>query len=104
MAEGWRVRPTDEASAQGLVAGLGLRALTARVLAGRGYLTCEAVRRFLSPRLADLRPPDGMADLDAAVERIVRAVRSGEKVAVFGDYDVDGLTTAGILVLMLRSL
>jgi single-stranded-DNA-specific exonuclease len=104
MAEGWRVRPTDEAGAQGLAACLGVRGLTARVLAARGYLTAEAARHFLSPRLADLRPPEGMADLEAAVDRIVRAVRSGEKVAVFGDYDVDGLTTAGILALMLRAL
>jgi single-stranded-DNA-specific exonuclease len=45
-----------------------------------------------------------MADLERAIDRIVRAVHDGEKVAVFGDYDVDGLTTAAILVLMLRAL
>ena len=45
-----------------------------------------------------------MADLELAIDRIVRAVAAGEKVAVFGDYDVDGLTTAAILVLMLRAL
>jgi len=104
MAEAWRVRPADEACARGLAAGLGTRGLTARILAARGYSTLEKATRFLSPRLADLRAPDGMADLGVAIDRIVRAVQKGEKVAVFGDYDVDGLTTAAILTLLLRAL
>jgi single-stranded-DNA-specific exonuclease len=104
MADAWRVRPTDQASTRELAASLGVRGLTARVLALRGYSTPEAASRFLSPRLADLRPPDGMADLEIAIDRIVRAVRADERVAVFGDYDVDGLTTAAILTLMLRAL
>lgn len=83
---------------------LGTRGLTARILTARGYSNPEQAMRFLSPRLADLRPPDGMADLDRAIDRIVDAVRKAEKVAVFGDYDVDGLTTAAILVSMLRAL
>jgi single-stranded-DNA-specific exonuclease len=78
--------------------------LTARILTARGYSTPEQATRFLSPRLADLRPPDGMADLERAIDRIVGAVQKSEKVAVFGDYDVDGLTTAAILVSMLRAL
>jgi single-stranded-DNA-specific exonuclease len=104
MPEAWRVRPADEACARGLAESLGTRGLTARILTARGYSTLDLATRFLSPRLADLRPPEGMADLDRAIDRIVRAVQKGEKVAVFGDYDVDGLTTAAILVLMLRAL
>lgn len=104
MPEAWRVRPADEACARGLATSLGTRGLTARILTARGYATPEQATRFLCPRLADLRPPDGMADLDRAIDRIVSAVRKAEKVAVFGDYDVDGLTTAAILVSMLRSL
>ncbi len=104
MAEAWRVRPADEACVRGLAASLGTRGLTARILVARGHSTLERAVRFLSPRLADLRPPEGMADLEVAIDRIVHAVGKGEKVAVFGDYDVDGLTTAAILVLMLRAL
>lgn len=104
MAEAWRVRPVDEACARGLAHSLGMRGLTARVLAARGYTTPELAARFLSPRLSELRPPHGMADLDRAVDRILRALEAREKVAVFGDYDVDGLTTAAILVLTLRAL
>jgi single-stranded-DNA-specific exonuclease len=104
MADAWRVRPASEEGARALAAGLGLRPLTARILAGRGFAKAEDANRFLSPRLSDLRPPQGMADLDRAIERIIFAQIKGEKVAVFGDYDVDGLTSAAILVLLLRSL
>lgn len=104
MAEAWRVRPADEACARGLVASIGMRGLTARILTARGFSSAECVARFLSPRLSELRPPDGMADLDRALDRIEQAVRGGEKVAVFGDYDVDGITSAAILLQLLRSL
>ena len=104
MAEAWRVREVDETRAAALAAGLGTRGLTARILVGRGYGTIERAGRFLAPRLAELRPPQGMADLDRAVDRIVRAQEAGEQVAVFGDYDVDGLTTAAIMVLLLRAI
>jgi len=104
MAEAWRVRPADEDCARGLVASLGMRGLTARILAARGFSTVEHVTRFLSPKLAELRPPQGMADLDRALDRIARALRGNEKVAVFGDYDVDGITSAAILLQLLRAL
>ncbi|HEX7500511.1 MAG TPA: DHH family phosphoesterase, partial [Polyangia bacterium] len=104
MAEAWRVRPADEACARGLAASLGVRGLTARILAARGFSTSERVARFLSPKLAELRPPLGMADLDRALERMARALRGNEKVAVFGDYDVDGITSAAILNQLLRAL
>jgi single-stranded-DNA-specific exonuclease len=104
MADAWRLRPADEECVRGIVAGLGLRALTARTLAARGLRTPESVVRFLEPRLSDLQPPDGIADLDRAIDRILLAGTRGEQVGVFGDYDVDGTTTAAILVLLLRAL
>ena len=104
MAEVWRVRPADENNVRGLAAGLGLRGLTARILAARGFSTVESATRFLVPRLSDLRPPLGMADLDRALDRIVTASQRNEKVAVFGDYDVDGITSAAILVGLMRAL
>jgi single-stranded-DNA-specific exonuclease len=104
MAEAWRLRAADEDGARVLAAGLGMRGLTGRILAARGFSTPESASRFLSPRLSDLRAPLGMADLDRAIDRILGAVNRGEKVGVFGDYDVDGVTSAAILVLMLRAL
>jgi single-stranded-DNA-specific exonuclease len=99
----WRVRPTDEAAVARLCGELRLRPLTAKVLIGRGFSDPNTVARFLSPRLADLRPPDGIADLDRALDRLVPAVSTGESVGVFGDYDVDGITTAAVLATALGS-
>jgi single-stranded-DNA-specific exonuclease len=104
MADAWRVRPADETSARGLAKSLGLRALTARILIARGVSAPDQAAHFLSPRLSDLRPPQGMADLDRALDRLLRALGAKEKVAVFGDYDVDGVTSAAILHQLLRAL
>lgn len=99
----WRVRPSDEATVARLRDELHLRRLTATLLATRGLCEPEAASRFLAPRLADLRPPDGIADLDRALDRLVPAVTTGERIGVFGDYDVDGVTTAAVLTTMLRA-
>jgi single-stranded-DNA-specific exonuclease len=81
-----------------------VRGLTARILAARGFSTIASAERFLLPRLSDLRPPLGIADLDRAIDRILVASKNGEKVAVFGDYDVDGITSAAILIGLVRAL
>jgi single-stranded-DNA-specific exonuclease len=104
MAETWRVRPANADNARGLADGLGVRGLTARILAARGFSTIESAERFLLPRLSDLRPPLGIADLDRAIDRILAASQNDEKVAVFGDYDVDGITSAAILIGLVRAL
>ena len=71
--------------------------LIARVLAGRG-VDPEAVGRYLDPTLRDLMPdPFVMRDMEAATERLKRAVERGERVAIFGDYDVDGACSAALL-------
>jgi single-stranded-DNA-specific exonuclease len=100
----WRVRPTDEGLVARLATQARLRPLTARILVARGISELPQLGRFLEPRLADLRKPDGIADLDRALVRLIAAIRRGERVGVFGDYDVDGVTTAAILTLALRAL
>ena len=71
--------------------------LLARVLAGRGVAP-ETVDRYLDPTLRDLMPdPFVMRDMQAATERLVRAAERGERVAIFGDYDVDGACSAALL-------
>jgi single-stranded-DNA-specific exonuclease len=87
----------------GLAAEMGLRPLTARILVGRGIDRPESAARFLAPRLADMRPPEGMADLGRALDRLSAAVAAGETIGVFGDYDVDGVTTAAVLTCALRA-
>ena len=71
--------------------------LIARVLAGRGVLP-DAVDRHLAPSFRDLMPdPYSLRDMAAATERLRRAVMAHEKVAIFGDYDVDGACSAALL-------
>jgi len=93
----------DEAAAASLARALSLHPLAARVLAARGLADREAAERFLAPRLADLPDPFSMKGMEAAVSRIVRAVESGERIACYGDYDVDGVTSTVLLAGFLRA-
>ncbi|MBK0399332.1 single-stranded-DNA-specific exonuclease RecJ [Limibaculum sp. M0105] len=78
--------------------------IVGRVLAARGVLPEDAVS-YLEPRLRDLMPdPSMLADMDVAAERLVRAVRDGQAVAIFGDYDVDGAASAALLRLWLGAM
>ena len=80
-----------------------MRPATARCLAARGVSDPQDARGFIDPRLGALRPPAGLAGLARAVERIADAVVGGERLGVFGDYDVDGITTCALLTSFLRS-
>jgi len=83
---------------------LSLHPLLARVLVARGFDTPELARAFLNPRLSDLLDPFALQDMDRAADRIGEALRRGERICVYGDYDVDGLTATAILLLTLRFL
>lgn len=100
----WVRRTVDERVAAVLARELELHPVAARILAGRGLVTVEAARQFLAPTLADLPDPFQMKGMPAAVERLVRAVRGRERVVVYGDYDVDGVTSTTLLVSFLQLL
>lgn len=74
------------------------------LLVGRGVATLDDQQRFLHPRIADLRPPTGMAGFEAAIELLRDAWRGRWRVGVFGDYDVDGVTTTAILTTFLEAI
>jgi len=78
--------------------------LVARVLVARGVADPAHAQAFLQPRLAELTRPDAMADRDLVADRLAYAVRHRQRIAVFGDYDVDGLTSAALLTRALRAL
>nr|WP_279306519.1 single-stranded-DNA-specific exonuclease RecJ [Microvirga solisilvae] len=81
----------------------GVPDILARVLAGRGVGIHET-EGFLNPRLRDLMPdPHGLTDMEAAANRLADAVMRSEKVAIFGDYDVDGACSAALLAEYLRA-
>jgi single-stranded-DNA-specific exonuclease len=93
----WQPRGCDEQQARVLEHELGIAAVTARLLCIRGLGEVETARRFLAPVLEDLHDPFGLADMTAAVDRILAAIARGERIAVHGDYDVDGVTSTVIL-------
>ncbi len=98
----WRSRLSDQRAAAQLSQQLDLPEVVGRVLAARG-VTIESAEDFLNPSLRAMLPdPSRLADMDAATERLVRAVADGETIAVFGDYDVDGATSAAVLLRYLR--
>jgi len=95
----WRARldAAGEARALAIVQASGQSELMARVLAGRG-VKLDEVARHLEPTLRELMPdPFALRDMEAATERLVRAVQRRERVAIFGDYDVDGAASAALL-------
>ncbi|MGH7482761.1 MAG: single-stranded-DNA-specific exonuclease RecJ [Longimicrobiales bacterium] len=97
------VRGLGEA-AGALEAALGLPAALCRLLVLRGHDAETAARRFLRPRLDQVHAAERLADLDAALERIRCALRSGETILVHGDYDVDGVCATALYTRVLRSL
>src|SRR5215472_8829806 len=90
----WRARGGDNRAGLAIAQRLALPEIVGRLLAARG-VTAEAAESFLNPTLRELLPdPSRFRDMDKAAERLARAVRDGEAIAVFGDYDVDGATSA----------
>ncbi len=93
-----------ESAARNLAAALGIRPLTARLLCNRGYDDPASAADFLSCGGMQPHDPFLLTDMHAAVARVLIAVRDGETVAVYGDYDVDGVTSVTCLYLYLRGL
>ena len=100
----WRVRGGDDRMALALAQSYGLPELVGRLLAARG-VGLEEAEQFLSPTLRAFMPdPSSLKHMDIAADRIARAIREGEKVAVFGDYDVDGATSTALLSRFFQAL
>lgn len=78
--------------------------LLQRVLAARGISGDAASQRFLNPVLSHLHDPSGIPDMDRAAERLLRAAKGGERIVIYGDYDVDGISATAILFHTLRVL
>jgi single-stranded-DNA-specific exonuclease len=104
MHRRWRVRPVDAELENAFGKQLGVRTVTARVLAARGAQTLEAARLMLDASLGPLHSPWELPHMDVAVRRLTQAYAKGEKVSVYGDYDADGQTGAALVVLGLRRL
>ena len=101
----WIIKETgDHGTVSRLASELGVDPVLARLLVQRGVTTFQDARAFFRPDLANLHDPFLMKDMDKAVERIRRAVGTGEKILVYGDYDVDGTTAVSLVYSFLRRL
>ena len=94
----WVFPEFDDSDRGRLAHGADCSTLFAGLLLRRGVREVDAARDFLEPKLLQLSDPDELPDMGRAVDRIERALRDGETIAVFGDYDVDGVTSTCLLV------
>ncbi|MEI8218201.1 MAG: single-stranded-DNA-specific exonuclease RecJ [Elusimicrobiota bacterium] len=100
----WNHKDLDREAAALFTRELGLLAPTAQVLANRGVRSVAEAQAFLCPDLAGLHSPFLLPDIFPAVARIRRAIDAGEKILVYGDRDVDGVTALSVMIRMLRAL
>ena len=100
----WQVATVNSEAVSQIARQLNLPPLLARLLVLRGIDTPEAAMRFLNPNLNQLHDPFLMAGMDAAVQRLRRAIERQEKILIYGDYDVDGTMAVVVLLTALRSL
>jgi single-stranded-DNA-specific exonuclease len=105
MQRRWRFRREQPDGEATLRRELGLSPLLARLLANRGIATADAAQTFLHGRLAEhLRSPMLFKQMPVAAERVCRALSQGQRIGIYGDYDVDGISGSAILVRFLRAL
>src|SRR5690606_61403 len=100
----WRFAPANARTAQTTAQQHHLDPLVATILAARGT-DPAGLEKYLQPKLRDWMPdPFLFRDMDKAAERILRAIDTGEKIALFGDYDVDGATSTALMTRFLRTM
>ena len=99
----WVIQPPDDRCEQ-LAKSLKVSPLLAQVLINRGITDSEEASVFLRPKLTELIDPDRMPGIEPAVQRLRQAITDKEKITVYGDYDVDGITGVAILWQVLTML
>ena len=100
----WMIQPNDPERARVLAQAVGISPITAQLLLNRGITTPKAAQEFLYPSLSQLHSPYGLADMDRAVATIVAAMEAGLPITIYGDYDVDGTSSAALLINVFRRL
>ena len=93
----WRMHEPSEEIRDRLVEDLGIHPVIAQILINRDIRNSDEARRYLYPSLKDLHNPFLLKDMKTGVDRVIRAILDGERVAVFGDYDVDGITSVALV-------
>ena len=104
MQKKWLIRKEDPATVAKISSALGVTDLTAKILVHRGITEVDDAKIFLTPESAPFHNPFLMSGMSDAVDRIIVAIDGGEKICVYGDYDVDGMSASAILTRTLRKL
>lgn len=100
----WHFPQYDQAAVQFLADEASLPFFVAQILYARGVNSVEQARRFLSPKLTHIRPPELLPGAREVAQHLLEAVKNQQKITVYGDYDVDGMTAAAILYRALHAL
>ncbi|MGI6588913.1 MAG: single-stranded-DNA-specific exonuclease RecJ [Peptococcia bacterium] len=100
----WQLKRGDNCIIGSLVESLGISKTLATILVNRGLITSQMVQSFLEASLTDLESPTALPSMAEGVERIYSAIKKGENILVYGDYDVDGITGTVLLTDLLRRL
>jgi single-stranded-DNA-specific exonuclease len=103
MEKRWNIQKTDSAISQSLQASLRIHPVICDILVSRGIHDYAQAKSFFRPSLNELHDPWLMKDMQLAVDRITAAMQQGEKILVFGDYDVDGTTSVASMYQFLRA-
>jgi len=102
MSFQWTYATPEEEAISALQTKLGISQKIAHLLTLRNIDTYEKAKLFFRPKLKELHDPFLMKDMDKATERLATAIRQGQKILIYGDYDVDGTTATSILYLFLK--
>ena len=101
----WVVQPEPDSSvSRRLSDDLKIPRIASRILAARGITDSLRAERFIKPSIADLFDPSLLSNMDKAVERVIQALKNNEKIMIYGDYDVDGITSTAVMFLVLNRL
>ena len=104
MNKKWQIYETDDEKVRELKEKYKINNLLSTILVNRGITDKEKIRKFLEPTRQDFYNPYLMKDMEIAVNRIIKAIESQEKVIIYGDYDVDGITSITVLKKFLKDV
>jgi single-stranded-DNA-specific exonuclease len=104
MHKRWKISEPDPVAVKHLQEALKIHPILCRLLVLRGIETFDKAKQFFRPQLSDLHDPWRMKDMLKAVKRILSAIEDGEKILVFGDYDVDGTTAVACMYQFLQKI
>jgi single-stranded-DNA-specific exonuclease len=100
----WIYPRTDEKTTALFVKEFMIHPIIAQILTARGFRDCQLVHDYLYAQLPNLHSPHLLSDMEKAIHRILKAMRKGEKILIYGDNDVDGITSTALLVDFFRKL